>query len=53
MNMAGSQTLQIVEALERYKVCNILVRQPERKTPLGKPRCKWEDNIRMDVRDLG
>jgi hypothetical protein len=23
------------------------------KRPLGKPRCRWEDNIRMDLREIG
>jgi hypothetical protein len=26
----------------------ILVREPEGRTPLGRPRRKWEDNIKMD-----
>jgi hypothetical protein len=29
------------------------VGKPERKRPLGKPRCRWEDNIRMDLREMG
>jgi hypothetical protein len=28
----------------------ILVGKPEGKKPLGKPRCRWEDNIKMDLR---
>jgi hypothetical protein len=32
---------------------NILIGKPERKIPLGRPRCKWEDNIRMDHREAG
>jgi hypothetical protein len=27
----------------------VLLGRPEGKRPLGRPRCKWEDNIRMDV----
>jgi hypothetical protein len=30
-----------------------LVREPERKRPLGRPRYRWEDNIRMDLREIG
>jgi hypothetical protein len=30
----------------------ILVRKPEGKRSLGKPRCRWEDNIRMDLRHV-
>jgi type IV secretory pathway TrbF-like protein len=31
-------------------VQNILVRKPERKTPLGRSRSRWTDNIGMDLR---
>jgi len=30
-----------------------LVGKPEGKRPLGKYRRRWEDNIRMDVREIG
>jgi hypothetical protein len=26
---------------------------PEVKRPLGRPRCRWEDNIKMDLRETG
>jgi hypothetical protein len=29
------------------------VGKPERKTALGKPGCRWEDNIKRDVQELG
>jgi hypothetical protein len=32
---------------------NILVGKYERKRPLVRPRSRWEDNIRMDVREIG
>jgi hypothetical protein len=32
---------------------NILVGRPEGKRPLGRPRRRWEDNINMDVREMG
>jgi hypothetical protein len=35
---------------EKWK---ILVGKPERKRPLGITRCRWEDNIKMDVREIG
>jgi hypothetical protein len=28
-------------------------RKPEGKRPLRKPKCRWEDNIRMDLRETG
>jgi hypothetical protein len=31
----------------------ILVGKPEGKRPLGSPRRRWEDNIRMDIREIG
>jgi hypothetical protein len=31
----------------------VIVRKPEGKRPLGRPRCKWVDNIRMDLREIG
>jgi hypothetical protein len=29
------------------------VGKPEGKRPLGRPRRRWEDNIRMDLREIG
>jgi len=31
----------------------VLVGKPEGKRPLGKPRRKWEDNIEMDLEEVG
>ena len=31
----------------------VLVAKPEGKRPLGRPRCRWEDNIKMDLREVG
>jgi hypothetical protein len=30
----------------------ILLGKPEGKRPLGRPRRRWEDNIKMDIRDI-
>ena len=38
------------QSINAYRV---LVGKPERKKPLGRPRCKWEDNIKMDLREVG
>jgi hypothetical protein len=38
---------------EMENVYNILVGEPERKTELGRPTRRWEDNIRIDVREIG
>jgi hypothetical protein len=34
-------------------VYRVLVGRPEDKRPLGRPWCKWEDNIKMDLRETG
>ena len=31
----------------------ILTSTPEGKRPLGRPRLRWEDNIRMDPKEIG
>jgi len=31
----------------------VLVGKPEGKKPLGRPRCRWVDNIRMDLQEVG
>jgi hypothetical protein len=33
--------------------CRILVGKPEGKRPMGRPRCRWVDNIKMDLREMG
>jgi hypothetical protein len=33
--------------------CRVLVGKPEGKRPLGRPRRRWEDNIKMDLREIG
>ena len=34
-------------------VHRVLVGKPEGKGPLGRPRRRWEDNIKMDLREVG
>jgi hypothetical protein len=34
-------------------VQRVLVGRPERKRPLGRPRRRWEDNIKLDLREIG
>jgi hypothetical protein len=38
---------------ERRNAYRILVGKPEGKRPLGRHRRRWEDNIRMDLRETG
>jgi hypothetical protein len=35
---------------EKRNACRILVGKPEGKGPLGRPRRRWVDNIKMDLR---
>jgi hypothetical protein len=34
-------------------VCRVLIGRPEGKRPPGRPRRRWEDNIKMDLREIG
>jgi hypothetical protein len=38
---------------EERSLCKVLVGKSEGKRPLGRPRRKWEDWIRMDLRETG
>jgi hypothetical protein len=38
---------------EERKVYKVLVGKPEGKRPLGRPRRRWEDEIRMNLREIG
>ena len=38
---------------ERIGVGRVLVGKPEGKRPLGRPRRRWEDNIKMDLQEVG
>jgi hypothetical protein len=38
---------------ERRGVYRVLVRKPEGKRPLGRHRRRWENDIKMDIREMG
>jgi hypothetical protein len=38
---------------EKTNAYRILVRKPEGKRPLGRPRRRWVDNIKIDLREIG
>jgi hypothetical protein len=42
----------VVRTGEERKVYKVLVGKPEGKRPLGRPRRRWEDGIRMDLREI-
>jgi hypothetical protein len=38
---------------EESGLYRVLVGKPEGRRPLGRPRCRWVDNIRMDLQEVG
>jgi hypothetical protein len=38
---------------ERRGAYRVLVGKPDGRRPLGRPRRRWEDNIKMDLREVG
>jgi len=38
---------------EERDVYRFLVGKPDGKRPLGRPRCRWEDNVKMDFQEVG
>jgi hypothetical protein len=43
----------VSQAGETRNAYRILVGKPEGKSPLRKPKCRWADNIKLDLRDIG
>ena len=37
---------------ERRGVYRVLMGKPEGKRPLGRPRCRWEDSIKMELQEV-
>jgi hypothetical protein len=42
-----------VARMREKNVYSLLVGKPEGKRPLGRPRCRWVDNIRIDLGQVG
>jgi hypothetical protein len=38
---------------EERKLYKVLVGKPEGKRPLGRPRRRWKDGVRMDLMEIG
>jgi hypothetical protein len=38
---------------EKRNAYRVLLEKPEGKRPLGRPRCRWVYNIKMDLREIG
>ena len=45
--------VHIAHMAERRGVYGVLVGKPEGERPLGRPRHRWEDNIKMDLQEVG
>jgi hypothetical protein len=43
----------VARMVEERGVHRVLVGKPEEKRPLGRPIRRWEDNIKMDVQEVG
>jgi hypothetical protein len=43
----------IAQMREKRNTCEFLVEKPEGNGPLGRPRCRWVNNIKMDLVELG
>ena len=43
----------VVRMGDKRRTYRILVGNPEGKRPLGRPRLRWEDNIKMDLKEVG
>jgi hypothetical protein len=37
---------------QKRNAYRIFMRKPEGRRPLGRPRCKWVDNVKMDLREI-
>ena len=44
---------QVARMGKKRGVYRVLVGKPERKRPLGRPRRRWEDTIKMDLQEVG
>jgi hypothetical protein len=43
----------VAQMWAKRNVYRLLVGKPEGKRPLGRPRCRWIDNIKMDLLETG
>ena len=48
-----SVCLYVARMAEGRGVYRVLVGKPEGKRPMGRPRRRWEDNIKMDLQEVG
>jgi hypothetical protein len=53
MSRRMSWTGHVARIVKGRTVCRVLVGRPEVKSPLERPRCRWEDNIKIDLQEVG
>jgi hypothetical protein len=46
-------TGHVARMAEKRNAYKLLVGMPERRRPLGRPRRRWVDNIKLDLREIG
>jgi hypothetical protein len=42
----------ITRIADMKSVCKILIRKPEGKSPIGRPVCRWKDDIKTDIKEI-
>jgi hypothetical protein len=47
------RTGHVAPMVEKRNACRILMGKPEGKRPLGRPRRRWVDDLKMDLREIG
>jgi hypothetical protein len=50
-NMKGGA--YVARMVDRRGACAVLVGKPKRRRPLGRPMNRWEDNIQMNLQEVG
>jgi hypothetical protein len=53
IRITKSKAGHVVRIGEKRNAYRILVGNPEGKRPLGRPRHRWVDNIKIDLREIG
>jgi len=46
-------TGHVARVVKKRGLYRVLVGKLEGKRPLGRPRCRWEDNIEIDLQEVG
>ena len=53
VRVVKSRRMRLARMGQGRRVYRVLVAKPEEKRPLGRPRRRWEDNIKMDLQEVG